>query len=101
MYTITWLIYNQLKNTNSVCYKCGYYNEKIIDENLKNYYITITKVLCPHFIMIGFEFSLPEDLYNDKNELNSIERLNLLSFNRLKNNIEIIKNLIVNDFICL
>ena len=49
--------------------------------------------------MIGFEFSLPEDLYNKDNKLNSLEILNLLSFNRLKGNIEIIKNIIVSDFI--
>ena len=44
MLTITGLIYKQLKNINLVCYKCGYYKEIIIDENIKNYYITITKV---------------------------------------------------------
>ena len=99
MYSITGLIYDQLKNTNSVCYKCGYYKEKIIDENIKNYYISITKVGCPQFIMIGFEFSLPEDLYNENNKLNSLETLNLLAFNRLKSNIEVIKNIIVNEFI--
>ena len=91
MYSIIGLIYDHLKNTNSVCYKYGYYKEKIIDENIKNYYIIITKVECPLFIMIGFEFSLPEDLYNKDNKLNSLETLNLLSFNRLKSNIEIIK----------
>jgi len=42
MLTITGLIYKQSKNTNSVCYKCRYYKEKIIDESIKNYYITIT-----------------------------------------------------------
>ena len=99
MYSIKGLIYDQLKNTNSVCYKCGYYKEKIIDENIKNYYISITKVGCPQFIMIGFEFSLPEDLYNANNKLNSLETLNLLAFNRLKSNIEVIKNIIVNEFI--
>ena len=31
--------------------------------------------------------------------MNSIETLNLISFNRLKNNIELIKNLIVDNFI--
>ena len=31
--------------------------------------------------------------------MNSIEILNLISFNRLKNNIELIKNLIVDNFI--
>ena len=99
MYSISGLIYYHLKNTNSVCYKCGYYKEKIIDENIKNYYISITKVECPQFIMIGFEFSLPEDLYNANNKLNSLETLNLLAFNRLKSNIEVIKNIIVNEFI--
>jgi hypothetical protein len=99
MYSITGLIYDKLKNTNSVCYKCRYYKEKIIDENIKNYYISITKVECPQFIMIGFEFSLPEDLYNENNKLNSFETLNLLAFNRLKSNIEVIKNIIVNEFI--
>ena len=54
---------------------------------------------CPQVIIIGFEFSLPTDLYNDENKLNSIETLNLISFNRLKNNIELIKNLIVDNFI--
>ena len=49
--------------------------------------------------MIGFEFSLPEDLYNENNKLNSFETSNLLAFNRLKSNIEVIKNIIVNEFI--
>ena len=48
--------------------------------------------------MIGFEFSLPEDLYNKDNKLNTLETLNLLAFNRLRSNIEIIKNIIVNEF---
>jgi len=30
MLTITGLIYNQLKNTNSVFYKCGYYKEQFL-----------------------------------------------------------------------
>ena len=98
MYNLTGLIYNQLKNTNSVCYNCGYLNGLIIDENIKNYYVTILKVQCPKFILVGFEFSLAEDLYNEQHKLNSLETLNLLSFNRLKNNIELIKNLIINEF---
>ena len=45
----------------------------------------------PQSIIIGFEFSLPEDLYNEDNKLNSLDTLNFLSFNRLKSNIEIKK----------
>ena len=98
MFDIVGLIYNHLKNSNSVCFKCGYKEDYIIDENIKNYYTVITKVECPKIIIIGFEFSLPEDLYNSKNELNSIETMNIISYNRLKNNIEIIKRLCANEF---
>ena len=68
MFTITDLIYKQSKNINLVCYKCGFYKEKIIDESIKNYYITITIFQCPLFIIIGFEFSLLDDLYNKDNK---------------------------------
>ena len=98
MLNIVRLIYNHLKNSNSVCFKCGYKEDLLIDENVKNYYTIITKVECPKIIIIGFELSLPEDLYNSKNELNSVEAMNILSFDRLKNNIEIIKTLSVNEF---
>ena len=53
----------------------------------------------PQVIIIKFEFSFPTDLYNDENKLNSIETLNLISFIRLKNNIELIKNLIVDNLL--
>ena len=98
MFNIVGLIYNHLKNSNSVCFKCGYKEYLIIDENVKNYYTIIIKVECPKIIIIGFEFSLPEDLYNSRNELNSVEAMNILSFDRLKNNIDIIKTLSVNEF---
>ena len=48
--------------------------------------------------MIGLEFSFPKDLYNKDKKLNTLETLNLLAFNRLKSNIEIIKNIIINEF---
>ena len=58
---------------------------------LKNYYTIITKVECPKIIIIGFELSLPEDLYNSKNELNSVEAMNILSFDRLKIILKLLK----------
>ena len=30
------------------------YLERIIDENVKNYYVSIIKVHCPQIIIIGF-----------------------------------------------
>ena len=59
MYQIEDLINSNLKNYNSVCYKYGYKNDKIINDD-KKYYVTILNVQCPYFIFIGFEFSLPE-----------------------------------------
>ena len=56
VYNITSLISNQLYNSNSTCYKCDYYNWRIIDEDLKNHYITIVRVECPQIIMIVFVF---------------------------------------------
>ena len=44
MYQIEDLINSNLKNYNSVCYKCGYKNDKIIHEGDKKYYITILNV---------------------------------------------------------
>ena len=44
MFQIEDLINNNLKNYNSVCYKCGYKNDKIINEDDKKYYVTILNV---------------------------------------------------------
>ena len=98
MYQIEDLINSNLKNYNSVCYKCGYKNDKIINEDDKKYYVTILNVLCPSFIFIGFEFSLPEDLEDSKGKVNSTEALNLLSFNREKKNLLTIKSIIKEEF---
>ena len=94
MFQIEDLINNNLKNYNSVCYKCGYKNDKIINENDMKHYVTILNVQCPSFIFIGFEFSLPEDLEDSKGKVNSVEKLNLLAFNRVKNNLLTIKGII-------
>ena len=48
----------------------------------------------PSFIFIGFEFSLPEDLEDSKRNVNSIETLNSLSFNREKKNLLTIKRIL-------
>ena len=81
MFQIWDLINNYIKNYNSVWYKCGYKDDKIINENDIKYYITILKVHCSEFILIGFEFSLPENLYDSNGQINSIEKLSLLSYN--------------------
>ena len=94
MFQIEDLINNNLKNYNSVCYKCGYKNDKIINENDMKHYVTILNVQCPSFIFIGFVFSLPEDLEDSKGKVNSVEKLNLLAFNRVKNNLLAIKGII-------
>ena len=46
------------------------------------------------FIFIGFEFSLPENLYDSNEQINSIEKLSLLSYNRELKHLEIINNII-------
>ena len=63
MYQLEDLINSNLKNYNSVCYKCGYKNDKIIKKDDKK---SILDVQCPCFIFIGFEFSLQEDLEDSK-----------------------------------
>ena len=90
-----------MNNYNSVCYKCGYKKDKFINENDKKYYVSILNVQCPNFIFIGFEFSLPGDLEDSKGNVNSIEKLNLLSFNRAKNNLLTIKGIIKEEFYSL
>ena len=94
MYQIEDLINSNLKNCNSVCYKCGYKNNKIINEDDKKYYVTILNEKCPSFIFIAFEFSLPEDLEDSKGNVNSYEKLKLISFNRAKKNLLTIKRII-------
>ena len=94
MYQIEDLININLKNYNSVCYKYGYKNDKIINEDDKKYYVTILNVKCPWFIFIGFEFWLPEDLEVSKGNVKSDETLNLISFNRVKKNLLTIKGII-------
>ena len=51
-----------------------------MDENVKNYYVTFIKVDCPHILIMKFELSLPEDLNNSKDKVNSEETMNTLSF---------------------
>ena len=46
----------------------------------------------------SFRISLPDYLYNKDSKSITLETLNLLAYNRLKSNIEIIKNIIVNEF---
>jgi hypothetical protein len=53
MFQIEDLINNNLKNYNSVCYKCGYKNDIIINVNIKKYYLTIFNAQYPNFIFIG------------------------------------------------
>ena len=63
----------------AICPKCGYgKNDRIIDLNAKNYYMTIVNVQCPIFIFICFELSYENDVYNENNELNYINTINLL-----------------------
>ena len=95
MFNITDLIKNLIKNETSVCPKCGYYNEKIIDENDKNYYRIVTNVEFPMFLFIGFDFSIGADIVNNSNITNSLGKQNLLAYNRLKHNLNLIKNLIL------
>ena len=49
-------------------------------------------------MFIGFVLLNENDLYNDVNNINSVERLNLICFNRMKDNIKIIKDKIVEKF---
>ena len=86
MFEIEHLINNNLKNYNSVCYKYGHKHDKIINENDKKYH--------SNYIFIGSEFPLPEDLEDSKRNANSIEKLILLSFNRVRNNLLTIRGII-------
>ncbi len=94
MFNIEGLIKNFLKNENSVCSKCGYFNDKIIDENDKKYFRIITNIDYPLFFFIGFDFSIISDINDKKGMINSLEKQNLLAFDRLKNNLGLIKSLI-------
>ena len=98
-FNIVDLIKNFLKNENSTCPKCGYYNDKIIDENNLTYYKTISKIEYPKFLFIGFDFAIGSDIENIEGKVNSIEKQNLLSFNRLENNLDLIKNLILENIL--
>ena len=104
LYNIEQLIYYNLKNDACMFPHCGYHDEKIINPNITNYYKTIIKVEVPNIIFIGFELSNENDLYNnvnsdnEENNINSVERLNLICFNRMKDNIKIIKDKIVEKF---
>ena len=55
-------------------------------------------------MFIGFVLLNENDLYNDvnsdndENNINSVERLNLICFNRMKDTIKIIKDKIVEKF---
>ena len=53
--------------------------------------MTVLNIEYPKFIFISFDLSLPSDLYNKKGKLNNTNILNYLSFQRLKDNIDIIK----------
>ena len=91
LFTIEQLIYYNLKNDSFTCPNCGYNkHEQIIDANIKNYYKTIINVYVPVFIFIGFELSHEDDLYNKKHKLNSITTMNLLCYNRMEENINLI-----------
>ena len=104
LYNIEQLIYYNLKNDTYTCPHCGYYEEKVINPNITNYYKTIIKVEVPSIIFIGFELANENDLYNvehsdnEENNINSEEKLNLICFNRMKDNIKIIKDKIVETF---
>lgn len=93
------MIKNFIKNENSTCPKCGYYKDKIIDEKNLTYYKIISKVEYPKFLFIGFDFSIGSDIENIEGEVNSIDKQNLLSFNRLKDNLDLIKNLILENIL--
>lgn len=57
IYSIIDLINMLLQSKISVCSKCGYMNDTIINENDKKHYITIVNIECPIFIIIRFELS--------------------------------------------
>ena len=71
LYSIEHFIYFWLKNDIYICPKYGYgQDDKNINENVKNYYKIIENSLFPKFIFIGFNLSLPEDLYDIDGEIN-------------------------------
>ena len=53
---------------------------------------------CPSFIFIGYEFLSSEDSEDSKGKVNSSGTINLLSFNREKNNLSTIKSIIKEEF---
>ena len=56
--------------------------------------MTVLNIEYPKFIFISFYLSSPSDLYKKRGKMNDLNTLNNLSFQRLKDNIDIIKNLI-------
>ena len=99
IFNISDLIKNLIKNETSVCPNCGYYKDKIIDENDKKYYRIVTHVEFPMFLFIGFDFEIGSDIDSNSNITNSLGKQNFLAFNRLKNNLDLIKNLILDKIV--
>ena len=88
------MIYSLLKNDTKVCPFCGYKDDEIIDEYIKNYYRIIQKIEMPDILFIGFDLSIGNDINNEEGNTNSLAVQNILAFNRLKDNKDLIINLI-------
>ena len=88
-----------MNNKVYVCPLCGYANDKIININNKSYYKIITKVKSPSFLFIWFELSTDNDNIDINGNINSIGFINNIIWHRMKDNIDIIINLIVDNFV--
>ena len=97
MFNIEELIKNNIKNETTVCPNCGYFEGKILDENNLTHYKIIAKVEYPTFLFISFDFAIGVDHENIYGNSNSISMQNLLAFNRLKDNLNVIKNMILDN----
>lgn len=71
----------------------------ILDINNKRYCKIINNVNLQYFLFIGFELCTNNDILDEKGNANSIGFINNLLWNRMKDNIDTIINLIVDNFV--
>ena len=88
------------RNTNSNSVKCQWKNG-VADKNYSpKYFKNYTNVVPPLFIFISFEYNLNDRFFSYliNNKVVSVNKLNNLMFNKLKDNIKYIEQMIVEEF---
>ena len=88
------------RNTNSYCVKCQWKNWVADKNSPPKFFKNYTNVIPPLFIFISFEDNLNDRFssYLINNKVVSVDKLNNLMFNKLKDNIKYIEHIIVEEF---